>query len=134
MQIEDKGTVEPSKMYFAMTNEFAKKALYYVINSGRFYCNTNYQIRRETLDSFLFIYVKEGKLVIQYDGHSFVVQLTFTPDPNKEVMEYGLENVLVHGKGIRNHHPDIPLQPYLFAKDAMIYSHIDRKGSLDQLR
>lgn len=25
MQIEDKGTVEPSKMYFAMTNEFAKK-------------------------------------------------------------------------------------------------------------
>ena len=74
MQIEDKGTVEPSKMYFAMTNEFAKKALYYVINSGRFYCNTNYQIRRETLDSFLFIYVKEGKLAIQYDGRSFVVQ------------------------------------------------------------
>ncbi|MEK4299695.1 hypothetical protein MKY30_09915 [Oceanobacillus sp. FSL W8-0428] len=26
MQIEDKGTVEPSKMYFAMTNEFAKKS------------------------------------------------------------------------------------------------------------
>ncbi|UUI03808.1 aldose 1-epimerase family protein [Oceanobacillus jeddahense] len=53
-------------------------------------------------------------------------QLTFTPNPDKEVMEYGLENALVHEKGIRNHLPDITLQPDLFAKDAMIYSHIDR--------
>ncbi|WP_368901212.1 aldose 1-epimerase family protein [Oceanobacillus oncorhynchi] len=53
-------------------------------------------------------------------------QLKFTPAPNKEVMEYGLENALVHEKGVRNQLPDITLQPELFAKDAMIYSHIDR--------
>ncbi|MFD1388935.1 aldose 1-epimerase family protein [Oceanobacillus oncorhynchi subsp. oncorhynchi] len=53
-------------------------------------------------------------------------QLKFTPAPNKEVMEYGLENALVHEKGARNQLPDITLQSELFAKDAMIYSHIDR--------
>lgn len=53
-------------------------------------------------------------------------RLKFTPAPDKEVMEYGLENALVHEKGICNHLPDIPLKPELFAKDAIIYSHIDR--------
>ena len=53
-------------------------------------------------------------------------QLKFTPAANKEVMEYGLENALVHEKGVSNLLPDVTLQPELFAKDAMIYSHIDR--------
>ncbi|MCT1902507.1 aldose 1-epimerase family protein [Oceanobacillus sojae] len=52
--------------------------------------------------------------------------LKFTPAPHKEVMEYELENALVHEKGIRTNLPDIQVQPELFAKDAMIYSHIDR--------
>lgn len=53
-------------------------------------------------------------------------QLKFTPAPNEEVMEYGLENALVHEKGVRNQLHDITMQPELFAKDAMIYNHIDR--------
>lgn len=52
--------------------------------------------------------------------------LKFTPAPHKEVMEYALENALIHENGIRNNLPEIPLQPELFTKDAMIYSHIDR--------
>ncbi|MFD1064930.1 aldose 1-epimerase family protein [Oceanobacillus locisalsi] len=52
-------------------------------------------------------------------------QLKFKPAPNKDVVEYGLENALVSEKGILNQLPDITLQPDLFANDAIIYSNID---------
>lgn len=52
-------------------------------------------------------------------------RLKFTPAPNKEVLEYGLENALIHERGVRTNLPDIQVQPELFAKDAIIYSHID---------
>lgn len=53
-------------------------------------------------------------------------QLKLTPAPNKEVMEYGLENALVHERGVQKKLPEITLKPELFEKDALIYSNIER--------
>ncbi|WP_245833174.1 AraC family transcriptional regulator [Oceanobacillus timonensis] len=73
MNIKDEGVLKPSRQYFAMTNDFAKKALYYVINSGKYYSTKKYQVKREELASFLFIYIKEGQFYLQYKGRSFIV-------------------------------------------------------------
>ncbi|MFD1064968.1 AraC family transcriptional regulator [Oceanobacillus locisalsi] len=73
MHIKDEGVLKPSRQYFAMTNDFAKRALYYVINSGRYYSTKKYQVKREGLASFIFIYIKEGQFYLQYKDRSYIV-------------------------------------------------------------
>ncbi len=52
--------------------------------------------------------------------------LNFTPAANKNVMEYGLNNSLIHEKGTANDLSKIQLSNSLFAHDALIYSNIDK--------
>ena len=72
MKIKDKGTLPQSKMFFTMTNEFAKKALYYLIYSGTFYCSEKYKVSRENFNSYLFLYVKKGKMKFTYKDNQFM--------------------------------------------------------------
>lgn len=71
MKIKDKGTLPQSKMFFTMANEFTKKALYYLINSGTFYCTEKYKVERDNFNSYLFIYVRKGKMKIKYKDRQF---------------------------------------------------------------
>ncbi|MEH7111522.1 aldose 1-epimerase family protein [Neobacillus niacini] len=52
--------------------------------------------------------------------------LNFTPAANKNVMEYELNNSLIHEKGTVNDLSKIQLKNSLFANDALIYSNIDK--------
>ena len=52
--------------------------------------------------------------------------LNFSPAPNKNVMEYELKNSLIQEKGAANELSEIPLTNSLFARDALIYSNIDK--------
>ena len=72
MRIKDKGTLPQSRMYFTMANEFAKKALYHLIYSGTFYCTDKYKVSRDNFNSYLFMYIKKGKMKINYRNHEFV--------------------------------------------------------------
>lgn len=71
MRIFDKGILPQSKMYFTIANKFAKKALYYIIYSGLFHCSNNYIVKRDNFNSYLFMYVKKGKMKIQFDDRTF---------------------------------------------------------------
>ena len=52
--------------------------------------------------------------------------LQFTPASNKNVMEYELENSIIHEKGTANEISTMQLTPSLFAHDALVYSNIDQ--------
>jgi galactose mutarotase-like enzyme len=52
--------------------------------------------------------------------------LHFTPAMNKNVIEYELENSLLHEKGCVNNIRTLPLKKTLFAHDALVYSNIDK--------
>ena len=70
MQIVDTGVLPPSFMDFSLPSEFAKSALYYCPQFGRFICNSDYRVERDYLDQYLLIYVNRGTLCIQTDGVS----------------------------------------------------------------
>ncbi len=53
-------------------------------------------------------------------------RLHFTPAEDKSVMEYELQNSLLHEKGSVNDIGTLPLTNSLFAHDALVYSNIDK--------
>lgn len=68
MRIVDTGVLTPSFMDFSLPSEFAKTALYYCPQFGRFICNRDYRIERESLDQYLLIYINSGSLCIRTNG------------------------------------------------------------------
>lgn len=53
-------------------------------------------------------------------------RLHFTPAEDKRVMEYELQNSLLHEKGSVNDIGTLPLTNSLFAHDALVFSNIDK--------
>lgn len=68
MRIVDTGVLTPSFMDFSLPSEFAKTALYYCPQFGRFICNRDYRIERESIDQYLLIYINSGSLCIRTNG------------------------------------------------------------------
>lgn len=71
MKIVDAGVLGSSFMDFSIPSEFAKRALYYCPQFGHFYCNSEYDIARESLDLFLLMYVCHGDLTIETLGRTY---------------------------------------------------------------
>lgn len=69
MQIVDSGVISPSYLDFTIPSEFARKNLYWVSQYGHYYCTSDYYIKRESIDSFLFIYISDGSLTIETKGN-----------------------------------------------------------------
>ncbi len=70
MTIIDSGVLPPSFMDFTIPSNFARNALYYVLQFGHFYCDKHYHIHRENLEQFLLMYVCSGSMTIQAHGRS----------------------------------------------------------------
>lgn len=68
MRIVDTGVLTPSFMDFSLPSEFAKTVLYYCPQFGRFICNSDYRIERESIDQYLLIYINSGSLCIRTNG------------------------------------------------------------------
>ncbi|WP_394236774.1 AraC family transcriptional regulator [Niallia oryzisoli] len=68
----EKGVLSHSKMFFHMPSEFSKKALFYLIYSGTFHCTNEYLVERDNWNSYLFMYVKKGRMKIQYDQKEYI--------------------------------------------------------------
>lgn len=74
MKIIDEGVLDNSTMDFLIPSEFAEHALYYVDQYGHFFCDQNYRIDREHLDSMLLMLVLKGSLFAETEGRSFSVR------------------------------------------------------------
>ena len=68
MRIVDTGVLTPSFMDFSLPSAFAKTALYYCPQFGRFICNRDYRIERESIDQYLLICINSGSLCIRTNG------------------------------------------------------------------
>ncbi len=71
MDISDSGVFEPSFMEFSIPSEFARQSLYYVPQFGHFYCNESYSIKRESLDLFLMIYLRNGAMKLSTGNREY---------------------------------------------------------------
>lgn len=64
-----KGIEDNSHIYFCSFNSELKNFLLYPLVVGKFKCNEKYNVSRENYNSYLLIYIKEGKLYLDQDGH-----------------------------------------------------------------
>lgn len=68
MQINEAGVLPQSFMDFSTPSEFARRALYFSPQFGRFVCDAAYYVERTFLDQYLLIYVCRGALRVRYGG------------------------------------------------------------------
>lgn len=68
MKLSEKGVLEASDIYLYNGNTKTNEYFYHMLCAGHYYCDSNYFMKRNTLDSFLFLYVKRGKGFIIADG------------------------------------------------------------------
>lgn len=68
----EKGVLSQSKMYFHTPSDFAKEALFYLSYSGTFCCSNDYIVERNNWNSYLFMFVKKGKMRIFYEEKEYM--------------------------------------------------------------
>ncbi len=70
----DRGALDQSMIRAHIPTAFAKKALYYPVLVGHYYCDREYHISRKNLDMFLLIYTRAGVLSVEAEGREWSVQ------------------------------------------------------------
>ena len=53
---------------------FAKDNLFYVRLEALYTCGPRYEVRRSGLESFLLFFIREGELLFEYEGRSFIAR------------------------------------------------------------
>ncbi|WP_052737654.1 AraC family transcriptional regulator [Bacillus sp. SA1-12] len=71
MKMNEKGILPHSEMRFYQPSDFAYKALYHLIYSGTFYTNSDYYVNRNNWNSFLFLYVEKGRMVVKFENKEY---------------------------------------------------------------
>lgn len=67
MNNSEKGVLHHSYAYFHTPSQLAKSMFFYLICAGHFYCDSNYHVQRNSLNSFLLMYIKNGEGTITFD-------------------------------------------------------------------
>lgn len=69
MELIKNGINKGSHIYFYTPPLSAKKLLYYPVAAGEFYCNSQYNVTRESYNSILVICVLDGSITMLQDGN-----------------------------------------------------------------
>ena len=56
----EKGVMSGSEFFVNLPSALAKDMLFYVVECGSIYCNSNYHVKRKSCDSLLLCYIKSG--------------------------------------------------------------------------
>ncbi|MCH3919454.1 MAG: AraC family transcriptional regulator [Sphaerochaeta sp.] len=68
MKLTEKGVLDTSEIFLYNGNTKANEYFYHMLCTGHYYCDSNYFMKKNTLDSFLLMYVRKGKgFIIQND-------------------------------------------------------------------
>lgn len=70
--MREKGVLPRSKIFFHTSSRFAKKALFCLSNAGTYFCSNLYETKRKRYDEYLFMYIKRGKIEVQYENQTFI--------------------------------------------------------------
>ena len=65
---------ETEGIFVHTPSAFALENLFYIRLEALYTCGPRYEVKREGLNSFLMFYIREGELLFQYEGRSFVAR------------------------------------------------------------
>ena len=65
---------EAEGIFVHTPSSFALDNLFYIRLEALYTCGPRYEVKRSGLNSFLMFYIKEGELLFEYEGRSFVAQ------------------------------------------------------------
>ena len=65
---------EAEGIFVHTPSAFALDNLFYIRLEALYTCGTRYEVKRSGLNSFLMFYIKEGELLFEYEGRSFVAR------------------------------------------------------------
>lgn len=69
MKLNGKGMLEASDIFVCNSSMIRKEYFYQLLCTGHYYCTYSYAVRRNSLDSFLVMFVVSGSLYVsQGDG------------------------------------------------------------------
>lgn len=74
MEINEKGVLKESEIFFHNASETAKRVFFYLLCCGNYSCDNHYHVKRSTYHSFLFIYVIKGNGFIVKNGKEVFVK------------------------------------------------------------
>ena len=63
---------EAEGIFVHTPSSFALDNLFYIRLEAHYTCGPRYEVKRSGLNSFLMFYIKEGELLFEYEGRSFV--------------------------------------------------------------
>lgn len=63
---------EAEGIFVHTPSSFALDNLFYIRLEALYTCGTRYEVKRSGLNSFLMFYIKDGELLFEYEGRSFV--------------------------------------------------------------
>ena len=65
---------EAEGIFVHTPSSFALDNLFYIRLEALYTCGPRYEVKRSGLNSYLMFYIKEGELLFEYEGRSFVAQ------------------------------------------------------------
>ena len=65
---------EAEGIFVHTPSSFALDNLFYIRLEALYTCGPRYEVKRSGLNSFLMFYIKDGELLFEYEGRSFVAQ------------------------------------------------------------
>ena len=65
---------EAEGIFVHTPSAFALENLFYIRLEALYTCGPRYEVKRSGLNSFLMFYIKEGELLFEYEGRSFVAR------------------------------------------------------------
>lgn len=71
MYAKEKGILPQSEVYFNIPSNNAKKLFFYIVCAGHFIYENDYILKRENYNSFLIMYVINGKLTVFYENKTY---------------------------------------------------------------
>lgn len=74
MELIENGLNKGSHMYFYTASQTSKELLYYPVAAGEFYCNSEYNVKRDNYNSILAIYVLDGNLTAVQNNMKLTAQ------------------------------------------------------------
>lgn len=65
---------EAEGIFVHTPSAFAKENLFYVRLEALYTCGPQYEVKRTGLDSFLLFFIREGEMLFDYEGRSFIAR------------------------------------------------------------
>ncbi|MGN0458373.1 MAG: helix-turn-helix domain-containing protein [Eubacterium sp.] len=104
MKCNETGVLKKSEVYFSSPSQTAKRAYYYPISAGHFFCVNGYHLVRKNYNSLLithildgsFTYVKDGRHITARRGDTVVLNCY---EPHEYYTNDGFESIWVHIAG-----------------------------------